>query len=386
MWPYFAIAIAASALVWSSSFSASRTPEKYQQAVTVAGYALAALVFCFFAGARDYSVGADVTTYGGPSFDAALSLGFTDFFSSGPYAQWGSLIKVALWASANATHSFFWYLFIIELIFVVPTLVAIRLLLKDADYMGIFIFGILFFPLSLNLMRQATAMGFVLLAFVFVKQRKPLLFTLFVVIGTLFHSTALVSLLIYPIWLLGRWDKGSLLVKTAIMGAIMAAAIFALPLTLEWLAPYLGYYGAYLTGSHEKSLGALKIALGSTLLLAGLGAIYWCCLRKSDPEAPRDPALEGMTLITFFGAALSGLGFVSAPLYRLGIYFLMLAVILVPAAITRLRMRPAKTIFEVACVLGLSAYSIGYYVLGSIIQMVLPYLLVSLQPDKATSA
>lgn len=383
MWPYFAIAVATSVIVWAGTLLERRVPEKYRKLVIAIAYILAGAIFCFFAGARTSSVGIDTELYGLPSFEKALDTSFVDYFMLGAYSSWDPLIKVVFWVSANATHSFFWYLFIAQLLFVVPMLTTIRILLKDAGYMGVFTFSVLLFPMSLNFMRQAVAMGYVFLSYVFIRDRKPLLFSLCIVVAALFHSTSLIALLLYPIYHIGASDKGSLALKTAIVAAAVGVAIFALPAVLDLATINSGRYASYINRALEAGnrpiepfeVGPLKIGAGSVLLSTCLGLPYLYLRKKSGIMAERSPELSGLALVIFFGVAVTFAGVISSPLFRLGLYFAMFAVLLIPLAICRVTNRTVRLAFITITIILLCGYSFGYYVLGNNINGVYPYLM-----------
>ncbi len=60
-------------------------------------------------------------------------------------------------------------------------------------------FGLLFYLFHFNALKQSIAMGFVMLAFDLLVERKPIRFLLLILIGSQFHFPAIIFLLAYPI-------------------------------------------------------------------------------------------------------------------------------------------------------------------------------------------
>lgn len=203
-------------------------------------------MFCIAAGVRDVQVGTDVAMYVIPSFDAAQQMGFWEFATQGEFARWMPFSKILFWLIPNATHSLVCLLFMIHAVTVIPLFVALRSVLKDKAWIGVLVFGIAFFPLSLNIMRQFMGMGFGLLSYLFVRKRKPVAFLLFIVIAAMFHETSFLGLLIYPIWLASSGSLERINVQPAVFGVASLAVIQIFYPALKLIDVLFGRYGFYL--------------------------------------------------------------------------------------------------------------------------------------------
>lgn len=113
-------------------------------------------------------------------------------------------------------------LMVVEAVLLMGTI--LYFLLKNSDYpwIGLLLFiGFGCFHQSMNVSRQFIAIAFILCAMTFIDRKKPLKFSAFVFIAMMFHSSALIALLIYPLRRLNVRGKEWLLI-------LIAAAVFAL--------------------------------------------------------------------------------------------------------------------------------------------------------------
>lgn len=373
MLAYFIIAILAATFIWLASFAEKKLDTRYRRLAVYLLYALAAITFCFFAGARNPSVGGDTAYYGTKSFEAATAMDFLAFYSDSSYSSWMPLAKTIMWASAHFTDSFFWYLFTIQLATIVPILIVCRLALKEHAFWGVLVFGILFYPMSLNLMRQLISMGWVLLSYVFIQRRKPLLFVSMIAIAALFHNSAIIALIIYPLWLIGQWNKGSMALKTIALAVLAAITVPSFIPIMSMIVPSDSHFATYITGVYARTDGGYGVSVGIIITCLVLGLAYYYLLGKQDPLHTKTPALSGLAFIVFFGAAAYPLCIVSMFLFRLGIYYLMFTILLIPMAMMHLQPKRSKTLFGAISFTMISGFSICYYA-GTLSHGVVPYV------------
>ena len=120
------------------------------------------------------------------------------------------------------TDNFQWVIAITAIITVVPIWYVYRKESEDA-YITIALFTMLpTFAMSFSGLRQAIAISFGVLAYEFTKNKKPLRFVITVAIAFLFHKSAFILLLMYPLY----WAKITKKWLVAVVPAM--AAIFAL--------------------------------------------------------------------------------------------------------------------------------------------------------------
>ena len=120
------------------------------------------------------------------------------------------------------TSDFQWVIAVTAIITVVPIWYVYKKESEDA-YITIALFTMLpTFAMSFSGLRQSIAVSFGALAYEFTKNKKPLRFVITVAIAFLFHKSALILLLIYPLY----WAKITKKWLVAVVPAMVA--IFAL--------------------------------------------------------------------------------------------------------------------------------------------------------------
>ena len=104
---------------------------------------------------------------------------------------------------------------------------------RQNAYLSIVIFlSIGLFSIYFSTMRQTMAMAFVVPAYYFVRNRKPIFFLLMVFLAFLFHNSALVMLLMYPIYHMKLRLNSSLLL---VIPVIILVYIFRAPI-FSWMS------------------------------------------------------------------------------------------------------------------------------------------------------
>lgn len=165
---------------------------------------LIALLPSILGGVRDYSIGTDIRVYGN-----------TWFYLSRSSSNLLSLLKLASESSIGALYAtfnfivsrftdnphwfYFWYCFVENLI-VLIALRENRKLISTTSGWATYL--LLFYNLNFNMLRQGMALVILLLGFKYIREEKFLKFILVVLFAYLFHSTAIIALLVYIIYLI----------------------------------------------------------------------------------------------------------------------------------------------------------------------------------------
>lgn len=328
-------------------------------------FVLSACCFCFVAGGRDYTVGADVSVYAQHAYNAALACDFSTYRDMTMFKEWGYFYLIYSWISARITSNFSAYLFMIELLIVIPVYCACHEYLKEKSYLGILVFGLVFFPSSLNMMRQAAAMGFVLLAIVKALRRKKGLYILFIIIAFLFHSSALIAIPIYPLVYLSRNHPFECLTLLSLLLLITLSAF-------DIISSFLGVggsYSVYITGEYSALRGGTHPNLVFTACFV-LGALLFVFLDRRKKGFPIS-SLLCLCIVGLFGMWLSVYSFY---LYRIGFYYLYSFILLIPLCIKAMQQKAERNFILVTFVLLLLVVHVDYYmIVGS--HDVLPYVM-----------
>lgn len=375
MYVYFFVTAVASALM----FAAWKLEQKkhWNIGIAVFAYFLIVVLFSIVAGARDSTVGIDTWFYGIPSYKAAISNDFHSYMTT-VYTSWQPFVKVLTWCVANLTHSAFWYFFSIEFVISALVVIATRLVLRERAYLGIIIYGVMFYPITLSIMRQFMGMGFLLLSIYFVFKRKPIPYLACIVVGALFHSSCLLGLLIYPIYLIGYWKRGNMPLKCAVLAVVTILALLFFGVIAQVLYPYFGHFSGYLVGSMAQSNWHQPEVIANIVVFVVFGSVYWWLQRVDSKEIgiayKRDPQLSGLAFVVAFGVAIYSLTYVSHFLFRLGHFFLYFAILLIPMAQGKLRKQSSRCLFCATWLFTLCCYGYLYYDFCES-QEVVPYIL-----------
>lgn len=177
---------------------------------------LAILIPSILAGARDYTVGTDTLVYGVPIFDYALQTDFEHFINN----VWGGdfLYNIFVYFISTLTNDVFWLFFLIEVTILFFTYKSLdQYELGKYTWIGFLVFHLLFYSFTLNLMRQFICISIEVYAFKYIKQHKLIRYSLMCVILFFVHKTALLGLLIYPMYRIvfeGYFDLYRIRIKT----------------------------------------------------------------------------------------------------------------------------------------------------------------------------
>lgn len=244
--------------------------------------AMALALPCLLAGVRDKEVGVDVLTYAYWQYGDAKAMGLAEFMvaeASISAPGWNLLT----WLVCHPTGSLAAYLTVIELVCVVPVYVALRRLAPGGEWAGWLTWLCLFYAFSMNGMRQSAALGFVLLSYVYVRERRVLPFLACVAAGCLFHQTAVFGLLLWPLVAMlrspgrvkaffGRWQ--ALFVAVAVLAAVACAIAFGdkAVVALSVLKDSYAYQVAH--------LGANDVGWAQLYLLAVI-IVAWLASRRA---------------------------------------------------------------------------------------------------------
>jgi hypothetical protein len=158
-------------------------------------YATIAFLLVFIISAfRDISVGSDVLGYVNYFF-TVKNMGVSDLFLHRFEPGYIVLNKLLCLFIDNEQ------LFLAAIALIVLTMIFIGIYkYSSIPSLSVYLFITMgFFAFTLSGFRQAIAMGIVFLSFTFLKENKLLKFVLIILLASLFHKTALMFLLIYPL-------------------------------------------------------------------------------------------------------------------------------------------------------------------------------------------
>ena len=155
---------------------------------------------CLLAAFRDKSVGTDVTVYGTIVYRDTKNIGLLEAIELRSENPPG-FVSLA-WFINLINGSFELYLFVIELLIILPAYFSISYFLKKDTWIGMLIYYFLLYAISLNLMKQMIAVSFTALALSFVLKKQQMSWLVCSIIAVLMHQTGILSFLVYPIYLI----------------------------------------------------------------------------------------------------------------------------------------------------------------------------------------
>lgn len=200
--------------------------------------------------------------------------------------------------------------------------------LKD-HFMPMFIFVMMFYPTSFNIMRQVLSAAIVFFALRYVYRRKILIFVILVVIASNMHTTAITFLPVYIIWLIID-RKGSRLFIDEDRSDATLAAVYSITAAICLTVPYFitelsgkshfFYYLNFAEGSSNFSY-----IISSVLLL--LMIVF---ARKTIYG---DMKMNMLLILAALGTGIDAIGYFSFDIKRLSLYFFPLPAAVIIGAI-----------------------------------------------------
>ena len=178
----------------------------------------------FLAGAREYTVGTDIATYGNYVFKAACNARSL-FACVRAQREIDPLYKALAYIVARFTNNPHWFYFVTALIICGFTMAGLWYYKHWCSItLGWACFLFLFYGDTLNTMRQCLALAVVFAAFPFFLEKKYIRFAVFSLAAILFHVTGIIALVLPVVYLLmkktpPRWLQFFLII--ACMGLIL---------------------------------------------------------------------------------------------------------------------------------------------------------------------
>ena len=355
---YIFVAISTTLFAWSAEKAKSRHARFVFLCMII-------IIFCFFAAFRDIKVGTDTSNYGLPTFQGALHHSLFVFTDPEVYSNWGFLYKVIAWFASNVFGSFQAFLFAIEMCACIPVVFAGRKLAGKNFPILIALYAIFFYPYSFNLIRQSVAMSFLLPAIYALEKNRRRLFLIWIIIGYLFHSSAVVGLLLLPFYAATKSGKLSFATKAVLISGASLAAIAAAPTTLNLMAHLLPHYSAYLDGGSQIIGGhgyrnTIEMFFGFVSVL-----LLWLLFRPKGGvqlDSVLIRRIEVSILLVCFGVIVTAVSVYSISMGRLGLYFFLFFILLVPSCVEAIPGSKERLFLSAFAVIILAFISIDTFV------------------------
>lgn len=277
---------------------------------------------CLLAAVRDETIGTDVTGYGMFVYRDTKNVSLLEAFNIRSDNPRGF---VALAWLINLTNgSFEVYLFIIELLIILPAFFSISYFLKKDTWVGMLFFYFLFYAISLNIMKQMIAVSLSAFALCLALEKHYKSWLLCSVIAFLMHQTGIVSFLIYPVYLLfSKTSAYSLVRRFFIYLASFACVVFIFAFSDSFLAALSGIKDSYSYMLINKDKGGLLITpliyLGFISLFHFMDSkISGIVYNSRQSDSKENSFIEYLCV---FGLMLAELQIIALGIGRFGYYF-----------------------------------------------------------------
>ncbi len=213
MIPYLFFILVSLVLFFISTATYKKTP------IFFVSYLIFVLPLSFLGGFRDETVGTDVHVYGVLYFQNALRTQSIFDLITSVKGEWGYHILIWICSRiSNDIHFFFFVSELIKILLVSSTALYFRKIISPTLFM--FAYLTFFYFTGFNIMRQVFAVSIIIygLRYLFEKEQWKFLFICF--LATMFHSSAIVALLIFPIYILAHRKYLSIFVHASILVAL----------------------------------------------------------------------------------------------------------------------------------------------------------------------
>lgn len=214
-----------------------------------------------------------------------------------------------------------WWLAFIGAVYVLVIAVLIYRESKSPLLSIVAFLSLAHFDFTLNCLRQSLAMSITTLAFFSLKDRKPWKFLFLVIMASLFHRSALIFLMVYPVANM----------KLGWKHIIVAALVFILFFVAQGTVRNL--MGKFLADTQYEGY----IDSETTLTFSGFiiqGAIFAFCLMYYPTVSRQYEKANVLYNLVFIGLMFQVFSSMVAEFFRVSRYFSVFSVILIPLAIS----------------------------------------------------
>lgn len=234
---------------------------------------------------------------------------------------------------------------------------------KISFSLALFLYFTKFYPFSLNVMRQSIAISIIFYSYKYIVSRNFKKFLTFVIIAALFHTSAIIVIPFY--FINGEKIKRSLLIKVISVFCCIIV-VFNVDILLEKIGKLnvISKYSVYseLINNNHISISSLL----SQIIIIFLIIIFWGRLIKKDDR------IELYFWLYIFGFILTLAETKIQYAGRIGMYFNILSVILIPYLLSIMKNKVIRNLFTGVII----AYGFTLFILGNYInnvQYIIPF-------------
>lgn len=196
-----------------------------------------------------------------------------------------------------------------------------------------------FGPAYFSAIRQGIAIGFVVYSYELIKRKKLIGFILVILLASTFHSSAIVTLVAYPMYHF-RMDRESLMIG----GLVILGAVFLLRIPLFLVLARIVDEDAQMTASSAVNLFLL------------LTFLYILCVAFKKQQ---DDNMRGSVNLFWIACAAQSFSGISNMAGRVAWYFMPVLIILIPNLVVDMQIKEKAIRRPAICLAGLLAGMVG---------------------------
>jgi hypothetical protein len=303
------------------------------------------ILFCL-AALRHDSVGIDVISY----IDDFVSLKNYSYQEAAGWAEPGfTSLKLFI---HFLTDNFSIYLAVLALIYVTSVFTFLSRYSKEAFMSIAMLISLGYFQFSLSGLRQSISIAIILFSYKYIKEKNPLYFLGIVLTAALFHNSALVFIIAYPI---AHWKislKHFIILISSIFtmlffGEVLLGVVLSV-LEFEFLSVR---FNAYLGNQSALSLSGFVI-------LFSIWLFCYLIYKRYDSH----DQLAVLLNIVFVGLIFQSLTPIVGEFFRLAMYFSIFSIVLLPNSILLIK----SVNFRAIVYMAILALLLLYYFLAGV--------------------
>ncbi|WP_313016295.1 EpsG family protein [Acetoanaerobium noterae] len=200
-----------------------------------------------------------------------------------------------------------------------------------------------YFYFSLTGLRQTMALSMIILSYRYLRERELVPFIMMILIGTLFHTSAIIFLIAYPSANIKVGLKQILGILIALIIAFFFKESIYSVLDLLNMSDRYAYY----------------IEHGTSLTISGFIiqlAIYLFCLLFKKNILSYDQNNMSLYNLLFLGLVFQAFAIVIAEFFRVSMYFSIFGIVLIPQVIATIKDKYIRVIVYISVLISLVAY------------------------------
>ena len=345
MAPYIATTVISTLLVYIEE----RLPKRFNKRKWLS--LLSIIILCVLAGARDNTVGTDTLVYGESLFTWVHNNDLSTAFLMNTRIQIERGYMLFIYIISRFTDQVFWNYFFIEFVCAYFTYKA----LDDAEigknkWIGVFLYNVLFYSFTMNLMRQCMAMAIVLFGFKYVRENKFWKYLITCLIAFMFHSSAIIGISIYFLYkICGLGNSGKQFsfkkffkkYKFLFIGITIIASAFIVIFSRQlmlFVVIFKPSYAGQIAWAHNYNPAIAMLVLMLVLVLPLLISIKW--IIRINPH------FTFYLLVMIMSVILWQLAGVSSQTFRITLYYWYLIILIIPELVHAIKSHRKKLSFS----------------------------------------